>query len=127
MQSIVFVSMMVRSPLTGNRVALEKTLFYESISRGIKYFKLLAMVYCLVIEINYLIYVSVLGILSKFEPCTKSSSIFEEIAKVYTTRAAAHFSLGKILFYILYCIYWFFIQPVKLKATGGWKEDPERP
>ena len=71
MQSVVFVPMMVRSPLTGNTVALEKTLFYESI-----YFKLLAMVYCLVIEINYLIYVSVLGILSKFEPYTKSSSIF---------------------------------------------------
>lgn len=58
--------------------------------------------------------------------CTKSSSLFQAIAKVYTSRAVAHFGLGKILFCILYWVYWFFIQPVKLKALGaGKKRDAE--
>lgn len=44
---------------------------------------------------------------------------------MYTRRAAAHFGLSKNLFYILYCIYLFFIPPVKLKAFGsGKKRDP---
>ena len=39
----------------------------------------------------------------------------------------AHFSLGKILFCILYWVYWLFIQPVKLKALGGGRKNEVAP
>ena len=60
--------------------------------------------YSILRDMNYFIYVLGISSLRSLSDALNYRFLFKAIANVYSNRSAAHFRLGKMLVFILYCV-----------------------